>query len=774
VIGQIRASWTLTVKTALPVLLAACVARAEPTASAPVQAAGMVLEVRVEGNEQMSAAASLAPVKTRAGQPYDEAIVKADVQRMLSSGRFERVEATETLTDKGWIVTFKVVERPLVARLVLMGNKAIKDGDLRKELQFGAGDPLNLFSVEAGRQAILNKYRGEGYYFATVSYDENAVKERREVIYQIVEGGQVRVLKIVFEGNRHFNSFELKLKIGSQERLWPFVPGNLDRDQADRDVHTIRNMYIAEGFLDAEADCLPTFSADKKDVTLKFVIRENERYQVGEVRFQGNTVFSNEELLRRLKLRPGAVLTALALRRDTESLQDTYGESGYIEAKVTARKVFKEKPGVADLVFEFSESDKYLIGRIEVRGNSVTQTRVIRRHLGFFPEQPFNTVAMEESRKRLQETLLFSDVTITPVGGEGKVRDALVQVKERKTGQLLVGVGVNTDSGLVGTVSYTERNFDILGWPKSWKDFGEGRAFRGAGQTLRLTAEPGTELMRFSIDWFEPYLFDQPNTLGSRTFLFTRKRKVYDETRVGEVASLGRRFKNRWYGEMSGRIEGVDISDVESDAPKDITDVKGTSFLIGPKFTLVRDQTDSRWMPSTGDRFQVSYEQILGDFTFGKVNADYRIYHTVYVDPLDRKHILSGRLAAGQIVGDAPVFERFYGGGIGSIRGFKYRGISPRAGPDKDPIGGDFLLLASGEYTFPIIGEMFRGVVFIDTGTVEQDIGLSSYRASAGVGLRWVIPFFGPVPMDFDFGFPISKHSDDETQIFSFSMGWTF
>jgi outer membrane protein assembly complex protein YaeT len=769
---QIRASLNRTAKLLLfGLLLATGPTRAEPTSPAN----GLVLDIRVEGNQQMTTSAVLALVKTRVGQPYDESIVKADVQRMLGSKRFERVEATETKTEKGWIVTFKVVERSLVSKLLIQGAKNLKEADLRKDLTFGAGDPLNMFDVEAGKQSLLNKYRGEGYYFASVTYDEEALKQRREVVYRIVEGSQARVRKTVFEGNRYFSAFALKMKIGTSQRFWPFVPGNLDRDQVDRDVGTIRGMYVTEGFLDAEVGSPPpTFSNDNKDVTIRFVIREGERYRVGQIRFQGNTVIPNADLARRIKFRTGNFLVALTLRRDTEAVQNAYGELGYINAKVLAKKVFKETPGVVDLVFEITEDDQYRVGRIDIRGNQYTQGRVIRRELRFFPEQLFDTVAVEESRNRLRETMLFDEVNITPVGPGEKVRDALVEVKEGKTARFLVGVGVSTDSGLVGTISYSQRNFDLFGPPKTWKDLVEGRGWRGAGQTLTITAEPGTELMRFSIDWFEPYLLDQPYSLGSRTFLFSRIRESYDETRFGEVVSVGHRFPNRWYGELSGRIEGVDISHIDSNAPKQVTDVKGTSFLVGPKVTVVRDRTDSRWMPSTGDRLQLSYEQIAGDFTFGRASADYRAYRTVYVDALDRKHILAGRVTAGGIIGDAPVFEEFYAGGSGSIRGFKYRGVGPRAGMDKDPVGGDFLLLAGGEYSFPLVGDSLRGVLFLDTGTVEQDIGIKTYRASAGFGVRWVIPFFGPVPMSFDFGFPISKQSGDETQVFSFSVGWMF
>lgn len=767
-----------TKKVLLALFLATCAVYAQTPTTAP--AGEGVAEIRFEGNKQVEPAVMNSIIKLRLAQPHDENVIKADVQRLLASGRFERVEASETKTDKGWVVTFKVVERALVSKLVFAGNKSLKNEDLRPLVQFGGSDPLNLFSVESGRQAILNKYHNEGFYFASVSYDAQALKNNREVIYKIVEGNKAYVQKMVFEGNKYYSNMSLRFRISSSTRFWPFTEGTLDREQVDRDVSTIRGLYISEGFLDVEVDCLPIFTNDNKDVILKFIIRENDRYRVGSVKFNGNVVFSHQVLLSRIHLKPGEFLTAQQMKRDTDTIQSTYGELGYIDAHVNPRKVFKEKPGTADLVFDITESDQYHIGKIDIRGNTLTKTRVIRRELRFFPEQLFNTVAVEESKKRLTETQLFEDVNISPVGNGEKVRDALVTVKEGKSAQFLVGVGVSSSFGLGGRLQFTQRNFDIGAWPRNWEEFSQGKSFKGAGQTLTVSAEPGTQISNASVSWFEPYLFDQPYTMGNKIYYFTADRldndgdTRYRESRVGDVVSFGHRFKNRWYGEISTRIEDVDIHDLAWDVAKEIREDQGTHLIMGPKLTIVRDTTDSRMNPTQGDRFQLSYEQIFGDYSFGKAYADYRIYHTVYVDVLDRKHILAGRVNAGQIFGDAPVFEKFYAGGMGSVRGFKYRGISPRSGPENDAIGGKFMLLASGEYIFPLIGEVVHGVLFTDTGTVEEDTAISQYRASMGFGVRVIIPFFGPVPMDFDFGFPISKYTNDETELFSFSMGWSF
>jgi len=746
------------------------------------QTAERIEAIEVTGNEQIPDEAVLGYVKTRTGEIYDEQRIERDVQALLESGRFKSARASVSRSATGVTVTFHVTERPLVSALAFEGNKSIKDSELAAVLSFGTYSPLDRFDIRTGRETILAKYRSEGFHFAEVTLDEQALTERNEVIYRIVEGPRVYLRKVDFRGNEHFSDFKLALKTDSSAGVWlfslPVVPGKLDTDKVQQDIQTIRGMYRAEGFLEAEVDRILEFSDDKRRVTLNFVIDEGPRYVVSDVTFKGNSIFTDEELTRRISLGVGGFYTSLGMKRDVQKLKDGYGELGFVDTQVNGNYVYKTERGQVDLVFTIDEGVQQRVGQITIRGNEETQSRVIRREMRVFPDQLYNTVAVDESRRRLLETNLFEDVEIRRIPRGPDVSDIVVDVEERQTSRLAIGAGLSTRDGLIGTVDFTQQNFDIFGWPKSWKEFIHGKSFKGAGQTLRIVAEPGTEIMRFRVEWFEPYLMDQPYSLGLSSFLFTRQRSTYDETRVGGIVSVGHRFKNRWYGELATRIEGIQIDSLDTDAPPEVIADRGSHAVVGLKGSLTKDRTDSRWLPSEGDRFRLSYEQVVGDFNFGRANGDYRRYWTVYVDSLDRKHIIAARLSVGQIFGDAPVFERFYGGGIGSIRGFEYRGISPRSKGTNKVIGGETMFFAGAEYTFPIIGTpregQIRGVLFLDTGTVEEDFSLTTYRASIGAGIRWTVPFFGPIPISLDFGFPLSKGDEDDEQVFSFSLGWTF
>lgn len=753
------------------------------------QASETIVDIRVEGNKAVATRRILSLIKSRIGQQYVEEVVKDDEQRLLRSERFDSVVATRSQTDEGVILTFRVVERPVIKKLTIEGNHEFTRAELVGEMGFDVGSPMTQVTANSGKQAIESKYLDEGFHDTQVTYDQLAAREG-ELIYTIREGSKAYVKKIEIRGNEYFSTFSLKLQMGQSQRWWPFVTGAYNPEQVQRDVMTLRNKYIEEGFLDVEVAALPPeFDEDGRKATLTIVIREGPRFRANRLIFKGNTIFSDDELRSRLQLTRGEFLTGEALRRDVKRLENTYGELGYVDARVTQRKVYldprapqpewakdldDETPALVDLEYTVVENDQFYVGRIDIVGNRVTQSRVIRRELTFFPEKLLNAAQMDESRNRLLESLLFSEVKILPTRTVGNTRDVLVEVAEGDTGRFTFGAGINTNTGLVGTIMLTERNFNILGWPRSWDEVLSKRGFRGAGQIFRISAEPGAELSRFSIEWREPYLFDRPLSLGTKAYLFTRARENYDDTRIGAQVSLGKQFKNRWYAEVAGQLETVDIADIDDDAPPEIFADEGTHTLPSIKGTLVRDLTDSRWLPSRGDRLTLTYEQVMGDYNFGVIYTDYRIYHTLYIDAFDRKHILAGRSSVGYIVGDSPIFERFYGGGLNSVRGFAYRGISPRSSVTDDPIGGEFTVYLGGEYTFPLITDQIRGVVFLDTGTVERDFEVTTYRASAGFGIRWTIPFFGPVPLSMDFGFPLSKDEEDDTQIFNFSVGWTY
>jgi len=417
-----------------------------------------------------------------------------------------------------------------------------------------------------------------------------------------------------------------------------------------------------------------------------------------------------------------------------------------------------------------------------VDGNFTTQEKCVRRELRFYPEDLYDITQIQAAEQRLKGTGLFSAATIVPTGNQPGVRDVLVTVEESpRTNQFIAGMGASSDNGLMGNIVLENTNFDLFDRPRSWSEFFKGRSFRGAGQTMRIQLEPGTELTRFQVDFREPYLMDKPIGLGTSLYLFERDRDGYDEERFGGRISFDKRFEDGWLdgwtGEIAFRTEYIDVADVEGFAAEDIRDAEGDNYLSTVKLSLLHDTTDSRFNPSRGHRFRSSWEQagvMGGDYFFAKLTSSYVQHWTLAVDDSNRKSVVSVHGDVGQIFGDAPVFERFYAGGIGSMRGFDVRGISPRDGLRNNRVGGDFQLLTGGEYSFPLYAKAVRGVFFLDMGTVETDFGINHWRAALGAGIRLTLEIFATVPMEFDLAIPLSKDSDDNERIFSFFIGLPF
>ncbi|MDO8629209.1 MAG: BamA/TamA family outer membrane protein, partial [Phycisphaerales bacterium] len=350
---------------------------------------------------------------------------------------------------------------------------------------------------------------------------------------------------------------------------------------------------------------------------------------------------------------------------DVRAIQDRYGELGYIYAKVRPTRVFSDTPGFVRLTIEIEEGDQFRVGRVAVRGNARTKDKVVRRALNLYPpDDLFNLTEAKEAEKRLVETRIFSSARVIPVGDEPAVRDAVIDVVEaEKAGDFLFGVGVTSNSGLVGSVVLDLQNFDLFDTPRSWAEFFKLRSFYGGGQRLRIELQPGTQVSRFRIDFTEPYLFDKPIRYDSSLFLFERGRDGYHESRVGTTNSFGKRFESGplqgWSGEIAFRSELVGIDDVDIFAAHEIRKDEGSNFINGIKGTLVRDRTDNRFVPTAGDRLRINYEQVGllgGDLMFGRLGLAYNWYKTLAVDRQERKRVLALRGEGGMIVGDAPVW----------------------------------------------------------------------------------------------------------------------
>ena len=348
-----------------------------------------------------------------------------------------------------------------------------------------------------------------------------------------------------------------------------------------------------------------------------------------------------------------------------------------------------------------------------------------------------------------------------------------VFTNETQTGKLMVGVGVNSDAGVLGNIVIDEQNFDISRWPSSWEDFRDGRAFRGAGQRFRIEASPGTEVQRYAVSFQEPYLFDTPVSFSTSLSYFTRLYDNWNEARAGGRLGLGYFFTPDLAGSIGVRAENIRIYNPTIPTPPELERILGHNDAYGFNVGFSHDTRDNAFLPTQGHLLRANFEQVVGTFDYGQATLDARQYFKIAERPDGSgRHVLGLGTVVGFSSNNTPIYDEFFAGGFSTLRGFQFRGASPL---DMDvEVGGNFEWLNTAEYTFPITADdVLRGVAFVDFGTVERNAELKwdDYRIAPGLGLRISIPAIGPAPISLDFAVPIHHAPGDREEIFSFFVG---
>lgn len=747
-----------------------------------------IAQIHIEGLEEVPQQLVRNQIRLSPGDPYDPQLVQEDIVRVTHLGRFNSVKARVTPRRDGWIVlTYVVSEQPLVQDVQVVGNKAIPDQQLLAAAVLRRGDPIDPFLIDRGIKEIKRAYHDAGYFAADVTVDEALLRESNILLYRVREGPRIKIRHVQFEGNQVFSDEQLDSKIRSKPYIFILRKGELNREQLDADVGRLRDFYHDRGYLDAQVGRRIDISPDQKDAIVTFFISEGLQYTVDSVRVIGNHVFSTKQITESMPLKVGDVFSTDRWRRSRQTVIDLYGKLGFIEMRVQMDRLFHQDQPRVDVVVRIDEGKPYLVGAVTLRGNEVTKDKVIYRQLrGMQPGRRFDRAGIEQSEKRLQESSLFNEGKITILGNsDDESRDVLVEVKEANTGRLSFGAGISSDAGVLGAIDVVQRNFDIAKLPENVGDFFSGKAFRGAGQYFAISLQPGNETSRYSFTFREPHMFETDYFLDTSGFFFEREREDWDEQRLGGSLGIGHRFGDVWSASLRLRSEEVEISDIEPDGPRDVFAVEGDNMVTAVGILVTRTTVDSRIFPTTGNRLQLGLTRtgvLGGDFEFTRADAQFNKYWTLDEDFFGRRTVLSLRVEVGYIFEEnvAPIFERFYAGGHRSFRGFTFRGVGPRGIRNDtgtigdDPVGGDWKFLAGLQYNFPIYQEVVRGVLFTDTGTVQDDIGFDEYRLSVGAGIRLKIPFLGQAPFALDFAVPLFKESGDETQVFSFDLALPF
>jgi outer membrane protein insertion porin family len=729
------------------------------------EGAPKVKSIEIRGNKRIEEPAIRGRLSLKVGDPYARDAIRAQIRQIYDMGFFEDVQI-ETETGPGGVaVVFVVREKPFITEIVFDGNENLSEDKLKEKITIRGQSFLDLQQAKESAERIRLAYQEDGYYNAQVIPIIMTVEEdRKRLTFFIKEGDRARIKRVNFEGIKAIKKKELLKVMATRE--WIFLismftdAGILKREELANDVERIREIYMNKGYLNVQVG-LPTveLTDDKKWFIVTFTIVEGDVYKVGDVGYRGNTVFEEAELRNESKILPGEVFQRARIRDEITRLTEMYGGKGYAFTDVNPSVNPDPQSKTATILFQIKEGDLIRVREIHITGNDKTRDNVIRRELRVNEQEVIDTVAMKRSFQRLNNLNFFETVEILPKQVESDKVDLDVKVKEKSTGAFSIGGGFSTLDQFVAIADITEGN---LG---------------GQGYLFRIRGQLGQRRTIGLISFRNPYLYDSQTSLQGDLYSTITNYITYREDKQGLSASFGRWFSEYASGNLSLVYESLRISDPTTDAPQFILDQVGTQSTSGFRSVVSRDTRDFYLDPRTGTRLSAGID--YGTPALGGTNNFYKTsFDALKYQPLfwDTRVMVRGRY--GQVEGlggkPVPITERYFVGGINTMRGF----VFGRAGPVTQSgslVGATQQIIFNTDFIFPISAEAkLNGVLFFDYGQgigENENVNFLKLRQAAGVEARWISPF-GPLRLAY--GFNLDPNPGERKAVFEFSVGSLF
>jgi outer membrane protein insertion porin family len=741
-----------------------------------------VIEIEFEGFRSVSDGYVMGYVQLREGMTYSSVLADQTIRALYATNRFELVTIkVEEAENEAVKVILKLVPKYTLQAIRFEGSDRYSYDRLLDKAELTTGGALDEYAIAAGARKLQEYYVEKSYPDSTVEYriEKDSESGYATAVFEIEEARKLHIKRIEFEGNDSMKRKDLLKTMKTKRRNWiSWLSGSGKFIETDfqEDIVNLRQYYLDAGYLDVKIDA-EAVSFDypkKKQMILTIPVVEGQPYYLGSFSIEGMTVFTEGELMRRIRLEGGEPFSPTAVDAATSAVQEYYTSRGYLNTYVRAERISNIENRTINLVFKVQESEKFYVESIKVEGNTKTKTRVILRELALRPADVFDLTRMQTSERRLQNTRFFEEVRLSPEATNIPGRkDLSVNVSEGHTGNLSFGMGFGSVESAQVFFETRQGNFDL---------FNPGSGFQGDGQKFRLRLSLGSRSSQALVTFEEPWLFEQRLAFGVELFRTESDYQStnYNELRTGFELYLRRRLFELVEGRFSYRLEFVDIFDVPSNNVAEVFKAaEGESTVSKLGLTFLRDSRDSVLFTRRGNRTSLKTELagLGGDVDYLKFEA--RTAHFIPTfDSMDQTLSILGRLGTAIPYGqskDIPFYDRFYLGGPETLRGFDYRDVGPRDTVDKtEPIGGNTYGMLSFEYTFRL-AEPFGLVAFYDMGFVnadDMDLNLSEYASNWGLGAR--IMMMGS-PLKLDLGFPLQDPSGDaEGTQFNFSFGTRF
>jgi outer membrane protein insertion porin family len=723
-----------------------------------------IVEITVTGNKRIESSAVLAAIKIKPGDVYSPEDIDKELKAVYALGYFEDVSVDVEDIPGGKKIWFQVVEKPSIKEVTITGNKEVKTDKALEAMNIKPYSILNADKISAGIEAIKDLYRKEGYLNAKIDYKLEPQPDQSVVVALTVEeGNKVLVKKVEFQGNKSFSTKQLRKQMETKKKgwlSWITGSGKLDMAKLRNDVDRITSFYFNNGYIQAKVG-EPDVRFEEDAIYVTIPVDEGPKFNFGEVTLEGDFIKPQEELAKVLQAKKDEVYNRELVRKDIASLRDIYADQGYAYAEIDPLVSIDPEHRLANITYQLRKANKMYIERISVTGNRKTRDKVIRRELQLEEGSQFSSGALRKSNEKLHRLDYFETVEITPIPGSDDTKLNLrVDVAEKKTGSFSIGAGFSSQDGLIGIFDITQANF------------------RGLGQTISGRGQVGGRNQRFSVLFNEPWTFDIPLSTTYEVYNWLRQYEDFDKDSTGGSISASYPIWHILKANVKYLYEDAEVTDIDEDASTIIKDQEGPSTTSSVTLGLRWDSRDKTFITTRGQDHFISVEH--AGTPFGGSNAFTKyILGTGWYFPLFWGTVgyASGKIGyvSEDEEGGLPLYEKFYLGGINSLRGFQTYEVSPKDAATGDRIGGDKMLLFNLEYRFPVLqkGGLW-GEIFLDAGNVYADsdtYDLSNVRKSVGLGMRWYSPMG---PLRIVYGVNLNPEEDEDKTVFDFTMGGAF
>ena len=733
----------------------------------------VVRDIRVEGLQRVEAGTIFASLPVRVGDTYDDEKGAAAIQALFALGLFKDVR----IEVNGNVLVVILEERPTVANVDFGGNKEFDKDALAKALRdigLADGRPFDRALVDRAEQELKRQYINRSFYAAEVVTTVTPVERNRvNLSFTVSEGQRARIKEIRIVGNKVFNASTLTdlfdLDTGGW-LSWYTKSDQYSRAKLNADIESLRSYYLTRGYLEFRIDSTQVvISPDKQDISIAINVTEGERYVVSGVKLEGNYLGKDEEFKSLVTIRPGQAYNADQVVQTTKAFTDYFGNFGYAFAQVEARPEVDRVNNRVALVLQAEPSRRAYVRRINVAGNNRTRDEVLRREFRQFESAWYDADKIKLSRDRVDRLGFFRDVSVDTqeVPGAPDQVDLTLTVVEKPTGNLSIGAGFSSGDGLGFTLGIKQEN-----------------AF-GSGNGLGVQVNTSKINRTIVFNTIDPYFtVDGVSRSGD---VYHRNTSPYSDTNSYKLVTTGASIRfgvpfteidTVYFG---GGVERTKIVPGTNLPAAYVTYANQFGYSSGTVPLTVgwaRDSRDSSLVPNNGIFQRANAEWgIAGDAKYISGSYQYQQYI-----PLNKQFTiaLNGDIGLGKGLSGRPfpLFKNYFGGGLGSVRGFEQGSLGPRDLTTNASLGGAKKLNLNLEVLAPFPGagndRTLRMFGFVDVGNVfgESDpIRFNELRSAAGVGISWVSPV-GPLRLAL--ARPIRKFVGDKIQTVQFQIGTSF